>query len=210
MHKSAYKSCVDFHKTYSDYFPQDCHVVEIGSQNVNGSLRPIFSQNRYTGVDFAQGNGVDIVLTDPYKFPIPDESVDVVVSSSCFEHSEMFWITFLEAMRILKPTGLFYMNAPANWGAYHLYPVDCWRFLPDSGNALVSWAKRNGINAMLLESYLTHPDEDVWVDFIAVFLKEASHNQIYPFRILDSKTDFFNGHKNDLSSILNFVEYLKS
>ena len=41
------------------------------------------------------GKGVDIVLEDPYCLPFADNSVDVVVSSSCFEQAEFFWLLFL-------------------------------------------------------------------------------------------------------------------
>ena len=64
-------------------------------------------------MDFQVGPGVDLLLSDPYVFPLEDENCDVVLSSSCFEHSEFFWLTFLEALRILKPHGLLYINAPS-------------------------------------------------------------------------------------------------
>ena len=105
-------------------------IVEIGSQDVNGSIRPTFGPDvNYVGVDFANAAGVDVVLSDPYSFPFQDNEIDVVVSSSCFEHSEFFWLTFLEAVRIVRPGGLIYLNAPSN-GPFHQYPVDCWRFYP--------------------------------------------------------------------------------
>ena len=69
-------------------------------------------------MDFQQARGVDVVLDDPYKLPLDDASVDIVVSSSCFEHSEMFWLVFLEVMRVLKSDGLFYLNAPSA-GSFH-------------------------------------------------------------------------------------------
>ena len=50
------------------------------------------------------------MLTDPYHLPFESNSLDVVVSSSCFEHSEMFWLLFLEIMRVLKPEGLSAMT----------------------------------------------------------------------------------------------------
>jgi SAM-dependent methyltransferase len=121
-------------------------VADIGAQNVNGSLKDVFPENAtYIGVDFVQGKGVDIIIDDPYKLPFEDNSLDAIVSSSCFEHSEFFWLLFNEIMRVLKPTGLFYLNAPSN-GLFHRYPVDCWRFYPDSGNALANWANRSGYN----------------------------------------------------------------
>jgi ubiquinone/menaquinone biosynthesis C-methylase UbiE len=92
-------------------------------------------------------------LEDAYSFPLEDNSVDIVVSSSCFEHADMFWLTYLEIMRILKPKGIFYLNAPTK-GPHHGYPVDCWRFYPDAGKALTNWGKRNNYNNILLESYV--------------------------------------------------------
>ena len=79
-----------------------------------------------------------MVLDDPYHLPLASESVDVVVSSSRFEHVEFFWLMFNEVLRVFKPDGLFYLNAPSN-GEFHRYPVDCWRFYPDAAQALVNW-----------------------------------------------------------------------
>lgn len=209
MHTSAYGHAQRFYDCYNGAFPDGFKVIEIGSQDVNGSLRPIFERDcDYTGIDFAAGKGVDVVLTDPYKFPIPDESADIVVSSSCFEHSEMFWLTFLEIMRILKPHGLFYLSAPSN-GVYHRYPVDCWRFFPDSGGALVNWAKRNGVNAALLESYVGRKeDEMIWNDFTAIFLKDEAHIERHRKRILSVLKNFDNGHVYESSEILNLAFYM--
>jgi hypothetical protein len=98
-------------------------------------------------------------------------------------------------MRVLKPKGLCYLNAPSN-GNIHRYPVDCWRFYPDSGRALITWAKRNGINAALLESYTSAQLEGVdglWNDFVGVFLKDENFLSDFPLRILDAKKDVLNG-----------------
>lgn len=134
------------------------------------------------GLDFVEGNGVDIVLRDPYSFPIDSESADAVVSSSCFEHSQFFWLTFLEAMRILKPNGVLYINVPSN-GPYHRYPTDNWRFYPDAGIALNEWALRSGYDSMLLESFIGWQEGDVWNDFVAIFLKNRARASQYKERI---------------------------
>jgi SAM-dependent methyltransferase len=150
-----------------------------------------------------EGNGVDIVIRDPYRMPFPDVSTDVVVSSSCFEHSEFFWLTFLEVMRILKDDGIFYLNAPSN-GVFHRYPVDCWRFYPDSGHAMVAWGKYNGYDPILLESFIgQRSTEGIWNDFVAVFLKNARFSGKYPGRIIHSLTDFCNGYSSERPGILN-------
>ncbi len=143
-------------------------------------------------MDFVSGKGVDVILEDPYSLPFDTASTDIVISSSCFEHSDMFWLLFLEAMRILRPDGLFYLNVPSN-GDFHRYPVDCWRFYPDSGRALVTWAKRNGMNPALLESYTSVQIEDHWNDYVAVFIKDESYIPSHPRRILANKKDFYNG-----------------
>lgn len=202
MHPTAMINCKHFLDAYASVFVsrKAVRVVEIGAQDVNGSLRSLMPANfDYVGVDFVAGKGVDVVLDDPYHLPFDNESADMVISSSCFEHSQMFWLVFLEILRVLKPRGLFYLNAPSN-GDIHRYPVDCWRFYPDSGGALVAWARRNSINAVLLESYTSAQYHDIWNDFVAVFLKEEIHIGDFPVRILDTKSDFINGlvHGSDV------------
>ena len=187
-------------------------IVEIGSQNVNGSLREVSPAGaRYIGLDFVEGEGVDVVLSDPYRIPLDPETADVVVCSSCFEHSEMFWLVFLEALRILKPGGVFYINVPSN-GAFHRYPVDCWRFYPDSGHAMVTWAQRNGLRPLLLESYTARQHSDIWNDFVAVFLKDERTLAEHPDRILATHDAFENGWMHGGDGFLrenNFPEDLQ-
>ena len=205
MHLTALQNARLFFRTY---LPQGAGetVVEIGSQNVNGSIRDVAPPNvAYVGVDFVQAKGVDVVLEDPYCLPFEDDSVDVCLSSSVFEHSELFWLLFLDVIRILKPGGLFYLNAPSN-GAFHRYPVDAWRFYPDSGKALVNWAARNGVSVALLESFVSAQDRDMWSDFVAVFVKDAALADRHPRHILHTITNFTNGRLLGDERVLNFRE----
>lgn len=208
MHYTAIANCKNFFDCYAPPLRArgEVTVVEIGSQDVNGSLRGLAPKDfRYIGVDMVGGKGVDVVLDDPYSLPFDSESADIVISSSCFEHSEMFWVLFLEVMRVLKPAGLFYLNVPSN-GIFHRYPVDCWRFYPDSGTALVAWSKRNGINVALLESFTSRQREACWNDFVAVFLKDETCLDLYPERIIYTFDDFFNGKTSDSEHFVNFME----
>ncbi len=150
---------------------------------------------------------MDIVLDDPYTLPLADESIDIAISSSCFEHSEMFWLVFLEVLRVLKPMGLFYLNAPSA-GSFHRYPVDCWRFYPYSGHALVSWGRRNNCPAALLESYTLL--EGRWHDHVSVFLKDNKFEGKFPNRILDSKKDVEDGQMPPFKTILNMKKPAQS
>jgi SAM-dependent methyltransferase len=188
MHASALRQADRFFRTYA---MDDPLVVDIGAQDVNGSIRSV-CPHRYVGVDCAPGAGVDVVLDDPYRLPQADESVDIVVSSSCFEHSEFFWIVFLEILRVLKPHGLLYLNAPSN-GDIHRFPVDCWRFYPDAAEALAKWGRRNGYECQTLEHFTANRSGSVFNDYIAVFIKDGRHADLYPRRMLESFDDYRNG-----------------
>lgn len=184
---------------------KDLVIVDVGAQDVNGSLRAVAPKNNsYIGVDFEKGNGVDIVISDPYCLPQDDESVDVVVSSSCLEHSEFFWLSFNEMLRILKPSGLLYLNVPSN-GDYHRYPVDCWRFFPDSGIALQNWGRRSGYDCSLLESFVGVRKKDVWHDFISVFVKDQKFTSKHQARIQNNINSFSNGRLLNSDEIVNQV-----
>lgn len=203
MHKTALHNAQLFFDCYGKYFKSDENpkLVDIGSQDVNGSIKDVCpSYLKYIGVDFIEANNVDIVLTDPYKLPFEDSSIDIITSSSCFEHSEMFWLVYLEILRVLKPKGVFYLNAPSK-GEYHRYPVDCYRFYPDSGSALIKWGEVNNYKNILLESYIDSSGQ--WGDFVGIFLKDKSYQDIFLDKVLNSKINFINGKKGNDQSIFN-------
>ena len=160
-------------------------IVDIGALDVNGGLRAFAPQNsNYIGLDFVKGKSVDIVLTDAYNYPLPDNYADFIITSSCFEHSQFFWLTFMEALRILKPNGILYLNVPSN-GMYHRYPTDNWRFYPDAAKALSDFAKTQGLNTVALESFIGK-ERDFWKDFVGVFIKDSQYAYLYPNRIYNS------------------------
>ncbi|TSD84282.1 methyltransferase domain-containing protein [Mycobacterium sp. KBS0706] len=183
MHDTACEHGRLFFELYWD--PAFSTVVELGSQNVNGSLRDHCpAAASYIGMDMVPANGVDLVVTPGEPFPLADESTDVAVTSSAFEHDVCFWETFLDLVRLLRPGGLLYVNAPSNH-AFHRYPVDCWRFYPDAGVALVAWAARRGIAVELVESFVAAPRNEGWADFVAVFRKASSRPLTRRGRIAD-------------------------
>ncbi|ABK42923.1 Methyltransferase type 11 [Magnetococcus marinus MC-1] len=201
MHQTALWHAALFFSTYHSRSQPESHpaqtskrLLEIGGQNVNGSIRDVAPEGiHYIAADFVAGNGVDVVLDDPYSLPYGENSFDYVMASSVFEHSQMFWLLHLEIMRVLKPSGLFYLNAPAN-GQFHRFPVDCYRFYPDAGGGLVTWANRNGYQSALLESFVGKQKQDeYWNDFVAVFIKDETHHAHYTARMLDKHPSFNNG-----------------
>ena len=138
MHETAYEHGRLFFELY--WQPGFEVVIDLGSQDVNGSLRDHCPPGaRYVGLDLEPGPGVDMVVEPGATLPFADASVDVVVSTSAFEHDVFFWETFLELTRVIRPGGFVYIDAPSN-NDFHRHPLDCWRFYPDAGIALAKWA----------------------------------------------------------------------
>jgi hypothetical protein len=83
-----------FVQSVKDKFPEfffDKKVLEVGSLNINGTVRDLFKDCLYTGVDLASGKGVDLVgpvhTLELGKF-------DTVISCECFEHDKHWKETF--------------------------------------------------------------------------------------------------------------------
>lgn len=180
MHDSAMVNARRFFSTYTKH-KESGTVIDIGSQDVNGSLRSVVpSRFKYIGLDFQPAPNVDVVLENPYHLPFEDKMVDIVVSSSCLEHSEFFWLTWLEMVRVVKPDGLIYINVPSE-GQHHPYPVDCWRFRLDAAISLMNWANRNGYPTRLLEAYTDQAWP--WKDFVAIYVGDEANVGLYLDRI---------------------------
>ena len=167
MHQSSLENmqrCYDFYVAARQVARgEKLTVVEIGSEEFNGAYRHIFADERfaYIGCDRASGPGVDIVLDDPYKLPLPDRSADIVVSGQMLEHCEFFWLSFGEMLRVLKPDGYLFLIAPSG-GPIHNYPVDCYRFYPDAFRALARYCA-----CQLLDMW--HDDRGPWNDLVGIF-----------------------------------------
>jgi len=115
-------------------------VIEIGSLQKNPRYREIWEQGgwNYVGADIEAGSNVEIVLDDPWDFPLEENSVDAIISGSMLEHNEYFWLSMIEMTRVLKIGGVMIHIAPSR-GIQHRAPQDCWRFYRDSMFALAKW-----------------------------------------------------------------------
>jgi len=138
MHETSLKSGESFLESYGK---KGELVVDIGGKDVNGSLRQIAIKlgMGYVCVDIEPDISVNIIVKPTQRLPFEDNSIDLVVSTSCFEHDPCFWLTFKEMTRIVKREGYIYINAPTR-GIYHGYPGDNWRFYSDAGQALAYWS----------------------------------------------------------------------
>jgi SAM-dependent methyltransferase len=89
---------------FPDHFT-GVRVLEVGSLDVNGSIRRHFTDCDYTGVDVAGGPGVDLVAQGQ-DLDFPDGSFDTTVSAECFEHNPYWSETFANMVRMTRPGGL--------------------------------------------------------------------------------------------------------
>ena len=177
MHHSAYLNAEKFYHKYCEKNIENKKILDVGSYDVNGTMKPIFEKGQYVGLDMEIGPNVDIVGVS-HDIPFEKDEFDIVISSSCFEHDDMFWISFQEMCRVLKPGGYMYIQAPSN-GPYHGWPGDNWRFYIDSWKALEKWGKKLGFDIELVEHYIDdetphHPNEGfrLWNDSIGIYRKK--------------------------------------
>lgn len=140
-------------------------ILDVGGADVNGSYRRLFDvfEPLYTVLDLDAVDGVDLVLEPDGRFPVDDGQFDVVISGQTFEHSAYFWTTFEEMVRVCTDDGLLVVIAPSA-GPMHRYPVDCYRFLPDS---MVALADLTGIH--LIDSW--RDAKGPFHDLVGVFRK---------------------------------------
>lgn len=107
MHPESFQFVEMVKSEYPDFF-RNKKVLEVGSLDINGSVRQFFENCDYEGIDIAEGPGVDRVVL-AHQFLRPDV-YDVVISSEMLEH-DRYWFTSLKQMyKNLKPGGLFVLS----------------------------------------------------------------------------------------------------
>lgn len=104
-------------------------VCDVGSMDVNGTFRSMFSGQNYIGIDVTNGPNVDVVV-EHYEYPFKNETFDAVISGSTLEHVRDIYKWIIELARILKKDGWMCIVAPAQF-MHHPHPIDCWRIYPE-------------------------------------------------------------------------------
>jgi SAM-dependent methyltransferase len=214
MHLSAWNAgCTLFSLLSSLYSRQEqFRILDIGSYNVNGELRSAlqastlinFQNVVYTGMDIEAGPNVDIVVPIKAKnYPFPAEHFQAVISSSALEHDPHFWMTYLKMLTVLAPGGILYISVP-NFQDEHRFPVDCWRFYGDAGEALASWGRENDFKVDLAFSGKIWQGAEQtttsWRDYVMIFYKRhEGDSDDTVSEVVDYFSDFVGAYERTLS-----------
>jgi SAM-dependent methyltransferase len=115
------------------------YILDVGSRDINGSVRkslaklPEYEKDnpKFTGVDMIAGEGVDIVLNaHALYYDFDEESFDLVTCCETLEHDDKFWITLEQMKRVLKKGGWLFITTPSIGFPLHSYPYDYYRYTP--------------------------------------------------------------------------------
>lgn len=108
-------------------------IIEVGSHDVNGSLRPIIEAwgkpKEYVGVDIEKGPGVDVVCrVEELITTFGKDCFDIVISTEMLEHI-LNWRDALANIKLVcKPDGIILLTTRSKGFPYHGHPYDFWRF----------------------------------------------------------------------------------
>jgi len=109
---------------YPRYF-NNAKVIELGSFNINGTVRDYFKGCDYTGVDWKPGPCVDVVslihnLSTEIKY-------DTIISASMLEHDPWPEKSMAKMVDLMKPDGVLLLS----WGCNHAVGAHCLAEAPD-------------------------------------------------------------------------------
>ena len=108
------------------------YVLEVGSLDVNGSLREIvekFHPCKYIGVDIEKGKGVDEICdaTDLIR-RFGCNKFDVLISTELLEHVKNWKKVISNFKNVLKTEGIIIITTRSKGFGYHDHPYDFWRY----------------------------------------------------------------------------------
>lgn len=121
---------------------QGKRVLEVGSYETNGSLRPLIESYRpaqYTGVDIQDGPGVDVICkAEDILEVFGKESFDVLISTELLEHIQDWRKAINNFKDVCKTDGIILVTTRSYGCPYHGHPYDFWRYEIDDMKRIFS------------------------------------------------------------------------
>ena len=136
LNKMSHHTQEEFVRKLSVEFPNhfnNVKMLEIGSLNINGSIRQYFNNSTYDGVDLDSGSfsnstyvGVDLdsgrdvdLICGGHLVDHEDNTYDTSGSCNCFEHNPYWVETFQNMYRMTKSGGLIFITVPTTGHPEH-------------------------------------------------------------------------------------------
>ena len=121
---------------FRNYLTQDeiagKRVLEVGSRNVNGSVRGDVAKllpMEYIGSDIEPGRDVDLICNaNDLVERFGKDSFDVVICTEMLEHAEHWQLAISNIKQVCKPGGLMMITTRSRGFHIHGYPEDYWRY----------------------------------------------------------------------------------
>lgn len=107
-HQTQFNFCAYVKSKFPSHFSQ-CKVLEAGSLFINGTIRTLFDDCEYTGIDIGPGPCVDVV-TKAHEYNAQENYFDTVCSCEMFEHDMYLNLSLPNLIRTLRPNGLFFFT----------------------------------------------------------------------------------------------------
>ncbi|MFD4596706.1 methyltransferase domain-containing protein [Streptomyces sp. NPDC058464] len=80
-------------------------VLDLGGRDINGGIRDLLPNARWSGIDIAPGPGVDLVFDCTRPWPETMTTFDLVVCTEVLEHVEKWALILRTASQALEPGG---------------------------------------------------------------------------------------------------------
>ena len=117
MHANNHLSLEDWRRKYPNFF-HNRKELELGSLNINGTVRGYFKDCEYIGIDKQKGKGVDIVEEAKNTF-FSANYFDVIITFSMFEHDPDWKKSLKNNIMWLKPGGMLLISYGAEGNRPH-------------------------------------------------------------------------------------------
>lgn len=117
MNKLDHQKLEHWKEKYPKSF-KETKILELGSLNINGSVREHFEDCEFIGIDWREGKDVDIVCF-AHETSFDKKYFDIIISFSMLEHDVHWRESLTHNLPYLKRGGLIMLNWIGKVGRSH-------------------------------------------------------------------------------------------